>query len=241
MISRDYKFIFIHIPKTGGTSIEDALGPQDRKLDHRDGFGLNKGELKDLAPFEGFSWRHHFSFSTIKYNGITKCCAERGSKIFKMTDEEYLREYGVGDERALESYFKFAFVRNPFDRFVSEYFWRKARYQDGNIGTFNGQKLPSFNDFTLNLEKYSQPREEHLFPQYKFIYEKQKLQVDFIGRFESINEDFSYACKRLGRGPLKLPHTQRTCHLNYKSYYSEKAKQSIYQRYKKDFLIFNYE
>ena len=158
-----------------------------------------------------------------------------------MTDEEYLRTYGAEDESALGSYFKFAFVRNPFDRFVSEYFWRRERYLSGQTTTFNAKDIPSFEDFAINTKKYSQPREEHLFPQYQFIYDKDCLQVDFVGKFESINEDFSYVCKRLGRTPPKLPHTQRTCHLNYKSYYSEKAKRSIYQRYKKDFLIFDYE
>ena len=89
MISHKHKFIFIHIPKTAGTSIEQAL----------------RDETCQLLPGE---W-----------------AAGRGlhAPLNHLTLQE-LVDYGILTPAQLKSYFKFCFVRNPWDRLISEIFCR---------------------------------------------------------------------------------------------------------------------
>ena len=65
--------------------------------------------------------------------------------------------------------------------------------------------------------------------------------VDFIGRYEQLEDDFNEACRRIGIRPPKLPHKRRARdRLDYREYYTEETAELIAQRFKKDIEMLGY-
>ena len=79
-------------------------------------------------------------------------------------------------------------------------------------------------------------------PQYKFIYDNgMNLQVDFVGRFENLKNDFDYISSKLIKKPAPLQHLQKTSHEDYNLYYNKDMKKKVFELYEKDFSLFGYE
>ncbi|MBW2998482.1 sulfotransferase family protein [Candidatus Woesearchaeota archaeon] len=150
------------------------------------------------------------------------------------------------------NYFKFTFVRNPWDRIVSCY-KNKIREKSLNnqhfvngvfsrfitYGTFTPEM--SFEDFVKAICEISdEDANVHFQSQYKFITDKKgKIIVDFIGQFENIDKDFNKICKKL-KINVKLPHLMKSEKKDYKEYYTKETKEMIRKRYKKDIEMFGY-
>ncbi len=101
IISRKHSYVFVHVPKTGGTSmtlaLEDRVGPQDILIGDTPKAKRRKGRLKDLAC-TGRLWKH----STL-------------------ADVQGLYPPDA---------FVFTLVRNPWDRMVSYYHWLRDQSFD---------------------------------------------------------------------------------------------------------------
>ncbi len=201
MISHKYKCIFVHIPKTAGSSIENALFPLPRTRDQLYGFP-NKYQTDGLQ---------HLMAKHIKL--------ELPSSTFN-------------------TYFKFTFVRNPWDKVVSQFFYVKTR-----------PDLMAFLDLHLNanfkdyLNKILVKNHVHWEKQYKFIYDdSNNVLVDFIGRFEQLESDFQKVILNLGIDPslFKLLHLNKTTRSHYSHYYDYESRQIVADRYKTDIEIFGY-
>jgi len=230
MISHENKCIFIHIPKVAGTSLISLLDDASK---------VTKNEEK-VIPFES------------DFNKF-----EPPAPHFRAID--YIK-YGYIEEDKFSSYFKFTFVRNPWDRIVSEYKYRRhpAKY-DFKTFLFNHFPEPSWTD------EYC-----HVIPQYDFIYDKDdQCLVDFVGKFENLKNDFDQVCRLLKLSNMKLPHKNKSLsffrrdmslyHIlktikdalsinqtrntfsNYTEYYDEETIEWVAQIYKKDILVFDYE
>jgi len=139
------------------------------------------------------------------------------------------------------SYFKFSFVRNPWDKAVSEYHWY-LRF---------GEHM-EFNEWVKTLPIRTQESSHrhilevgHNIPQYKFIYnDNYQLLVNFIGRFENLEEDFKFVCNSIGIKDFSLPHTNSTAAIqrkHYSTYYNDESKKTIATLYCKDIELFNYK
>lgn len=174
MISHKYKIIFIHIPRTGGTSIEKAF---------------DKNMWKN-APLE----KH-------------------------LSAKEARKKYG---KKAWEDYFTFSFVRNPWDRVIS--LWKIKTY---------GQDYCLY-DFLLN---YNPKDFEYKSPYYEDIL---NLDLDFVGKFENLQEDFNKVCDKIGIKSIKLPHAGKSDRKHYSHYYDGRTKSIISYLYRKDIRKFNY-
>lgn len=138
-------------------------------------------------------------------------------------------------DKDVSDYFSFSFIRNPWDRMVSEFFWRKPWDQEIKNHSFS-DFIERICDFDLNHPEMC----PHFIEQYKFILDKNgnKL-VDFIGRTENFNKDFGYIIKKLGiKDYLSV---NKTVHKNYTSYYNKKTRQMIFNKYKKDIQYFDYK
>ncbi len=118
-------------------------------------------------------------------------------RLAHLTALEYV-QYGYLSSEEFDAYFKFAFVRNPWARMVSLY-----HHLSHGVG---------FRDYVLGEFRNKVWREMYWFvrPQAEFVCDAHgRLQVDFLGRFERLQEDFEEVCQRLGLSPMPLPHVNR--------------------------------
>lgn len=199
MIDGKNKYIFIHIPKCAGTSIEYVLN----KRPHREWDNSNK------------IWVQHATAQQIK--------------------KLYCHNY--------EDYFSFAFVRNPWDRVVSDYFWVR---RDLKIkGSLKNYLLLEKGFDTQRLgypHRHKTGRGDHRLPQSDFILnEKGANMVDFIGRVENAQEDFNKVCEKIGIPQQELPHLNTTRHKHYIEYYNDETREIVAEKYAKDIEYFDYK
>ena len=125
-----------------------------------------------------------------------------------------------------DEYFKFAFVRNPWDLLVSWYNYDKRGYR-------------KFKKYILNKAWY-EPK--HLF---KGCFDRisdnnGNIIVDFVGRFENIREDFQYVCKQIGI-EADLPHKNKGKRGDYRKYYNSAMAEVVEQEFAKDIEVFGYK
>jgi len=121
-------------------------------------------------------------------------------KLAHLAASEYV---GCGhvSQQVFSSYYKFGFVRNPWTRILSEYRYRNYFHHH------------SFKDFVIN--KLPRPgfddKYRHVMPQYELLYDAEgKLLVDFVGRFETLQQDFDRVCETIGIEGSTLPHRNRS-------------------------------
>jgi hypothetical protein len=127
-----------------------------------------------------------------------------------------------------KNYFKFAFVRNPWDRVVSWYFFAK-RSDDIERNTSD----ISFKEFlNTKLNVWANPNQD----QYEFT-----KCCDFAGRCENFQEDFNVVCDKIGIPRQQLPHTNKSKHKHYTEYYDDETRRIVAERYAKDIEYFGYE
>jgi len=143
-----------------------------------------------------------------------------------------------------KSAFKFSFVRNPFDRLVSCY---KNKLLDEDYPPIQNYYGPLFYK-GMSFEKFIKNvcflpdllSDRHFRSQYSYLYFKGELVVDFLGKFESLNEDFNAIKKRYDLGDL--PHINSSKDKKkYQDYYTPELVTLVYKRYKNDIEKFNYQ
>lgn len=177
-----HNFVFVHIPKTGGTSIVRTFSlPREHKmaLDLRGRIGSRRWERR----------------------------------------------------------FKFAFVRNPWDRAVSSFHFACIRNSRYIALTFSDwlqlayvERHPLYFDLPHSFS-----------PQFDWISDSlDNVIIDFVGRFENLQQDFATICQRIGRPVTTLPRLNPTEHQEYRYYYKDKDAEIIAQWYKKDIDYFGY-
>jgi hypothetical protein len=226
MICREFNCLFVHIPKTAGQSIEQ--------------FFMDRLQL---------DWDRDRAALHLQRNDNPALGTE---KLAHLSAAEYV-ECGHLPASEFSDLFKFSFVRNPWDRILSEYRYR------------NYFQHRSFSDFVLNKlpapgwdDKY-----RHVMPQYDMLYSNEgKLLVDFVGRFESLHQDFDQVCEHLGIENSKLPHRNRSdkksrdlkrkirnwLFLNGENrleslddFYDDETRAAVAQYYRKDIEVFGYQ
>lgn len=141
-------------------------------------------------------------------------------------------------------YYKFTFVRNPYDRLYSAYTFLKQGGINKEDQQFSEEviiKYPNFEQFVMEyLNEETIYSYIHLCPQVSFLTNKNnKLNVDFIGRFENIDEDFKKVAQKLHTDKT-LPHLNKTKTKKEKQALSTQVKEKIQQLYKDDFIQLGY-
>ena len=140
------------------------------------------------------------------------------------------------DQRA----FKFCFVRNPYDRAVSLYFYLKKIGDVHHKLSFKGFVRVLQNRAIPEIGLYNRQELSQCNSQVRWLKNrKRELLVDFIGRFENIEKDFKKLCSELGTKG-QLPHVNRTEHTHYKNYYDDETKRIIANIYAEDLEQFSY-
>ena len=259
LVSDTEKFIFFHVPKSGGTSVHSF-------------FKEKYGWEDDPPPV-----LHH------------------------MKAKDYMNFY---PEKV--SYFKFAFVRNPFDRLLSAYSdfiqnrlvgriqtnytrfllnnknwdddclciyrlyetnpnkfssyeefyayymgaykwnveWTSQQYfnslaiEDG--GRFlTISKNKTFEDFCYNFVESGWCRDIHFLPQFEILCDKNGLIPDFVGKTETLSSDIEKVSERLGY-KISVGHHRKSNHYNYRDVYNSKMIKIVEDFFAKDFELFGY-
>lgn len=151
------------------------------------------------------------------------------------------------DKRRTEDYFKFAFVRNPWDRLVSTFFFLKAGARGGRALAWSREYISvfnEFNDFVLALRRARFRNNVVSFalfrPQWEFICLNGELSTNFCGRFETLSIDFHHVCTRLGKN-VDLMTCGQSIHRPYSEHYSPAAKEIVEDIYRRDIELFSYE
>lgn len=149
------------------------------------------------------------------------------------------------DPVKFEDYFKFTFVRNPWDRAVSAYTYlsaggsaasREDQYWAKFINGFS-----SFDDFVCNWMSDENIVRYALFtPQVVFLKDIfGRVNMDFIGRFENLEEDFNTIAAQL-KVTASLPHLNQSRARAYQSFYTDKSRAIVEQLYAADIAQFGY-
>ena len=153
-------------------------------------------------------------------------------------------------------YFKFTFIRNPWDRIVSCYYDRviKKREYDKDKNpwdpnAFVRMGLHSKISFERFVEIIANQDDEnsdyHWRSLHSFITFNDKIITDFIGKVENIEHDWNELCDKLNWKKRKINHENKSNksirkHSDYKSYYNSTTKKIIAKRFEKDIDIFKY-
>ena len=131
-----------------------------------------------------------------------------------------------------EHFFKFAFVRNPWDWQVSLY-----HFALGSNTHFQHQLIKSMRNFDEYIEwRVSKDRKL----QKDFVTDENgNLIMDFIGRYERLEEDFEHICKVLSI-TTALPHLNKSLRGDYRRYYNPRTRGLVAKYFKEDIELFGY-
>ena len=182
MISHRHRFIFIHINKTGGSSIVKSLGVRS---DH----------------------------------------------------PRAVRALEYSQKKVWKRYFKFAFVRNPWDKECSDY-----HYHSRLAHKMTNRKHLSFEEY-LKLPEFHPQHRDYFWHTNQIDWLRSlnhEVELDFIGRFENLQEDFDFVCDKIGRPSQKLPHKNSSRHNGYTEYYTDETRDIVARLYAKDIEHFGY-
>lgn len=204
VISHRHQFIFFAVPKTGSQSIRLFLRKHLDKNDWEQSNLLYKSRL----PFP-------------------EVAKQKNGHITALQIKPHL------DKAVWNKYYKFAFVRNPWDRFIS--FCAFLKKQE-----FSFEENPKiFMEFILNNPK----KMNHLLikQQHKFICDANKtIMINFVGKMENMDSDMKKVCSVLKIPFEPIPHVNSTPHKNYKEYYNDDLINKVGEKFSEDISIFNY-
>ncbi|WP_439122663.1 sulfotransferase family 2 domain-containing protein [Marivita sp.] len=211
IISPARKFIFVHIPKTGGTSL--ALALEDRA--HRDDILIGdtpkaikrKGRLKKLTA-KGRLWKH----STLAdIDGVLK-------------------------PDALNDMFVFTLVRNPWDRIVSYYHWLRGQSFDHPAVAL--AKAVPFEDFVLHPGTGASLRAS---PYASYVTDAAGInRAAAYVRLEALEQDLAPVSAHLGFR-LELPHANASDRpRDYRTAYSGQSARAVAEMCEHDIAQFGY-
>jgi hypothetical protein len=127
--------------------------------------------------------------------------------------------------------FKFAFVRNPWDRLVSGWqYTRQRRKHD-----------LSFERFVAGLGHIGEPSIRwHTMPQCAHLLVDGVVAVDFLGRFEALDRDWQEVGRRIGNPAAPLPRRNSTDRRGYREYYDHQTAAAVAEIFARDVELFGY-
>lgn len=205
IISQQHQFVFVAIPKTGTHSVRQAL----REHMHADDLEQVGLFVNKRFPFEELSGIRHGHISLQQIRPL-------------IGEEDFTR------------YVKFAFVRNPFDRFVSY-----CAFMTRANGAF--AKDPQR---VMRHILFDAPPTDHVLfqPQHSFLVDADgSMLADEVGRVEQMQASYDSICKRIGIPSAQLGQVNSSSRGNYRDYYDQVSIDGVTERYGRDLELFDYQ
>ena len=148
-------------------------------------------------------------------------------------------------EREFAAYFKFTFVRNPWDRLVSAYEFLRVGVGKDEYDKPLSDKVQSLGDFRSFVDWISNTNASegmHFWPQSNYVRtDKSEMGMDFVGHFETIDQDVAHVAGRLGV-TAALPHLNSSpSRRPYEEYFDAKTAELIGTVYQRDVDLFGYD
>lgn len=205
IISHRHRFIFAAVPKTGTHALRQAL---------REHLGQEDMEQVGLFVNKHFPWPE---LARIQHGHLPL---------------RQVRPF-VGEE-AFTSFFKFAFVRNPFDRFIS---YCAFMMRGGSMFEEQPQRV-------MRHFLFVDPPEGHILfqPQASLLVDEdgKTLLADQVGHVEDMQASYDRICAMIGIAPRLLDRVNESRHGDYRHYYDQTLADAVAQRYALDLQIFGY-
>lgn len=204
IVSHQHRFIFFAVPKTATHSVRDAL--------------------RHYSSVDDWEQQMLFGEQTIPIPGIAK---------IKHGHVSVQQLKPVLDRGQWDDYFRFGFVRNPFDRFVS-------------TCAFLNRQNPGFQANSLTWMKAALERPVFrqrtlVVPQSTFLVNASgEVDVDFVGRYEELQESLNHVFEHLGLRSINLKILNRSEHADYRAYYDNDLRSLVEEFYQADLACFNY-
>jgi len=214
IISHSHRFIFFHVAKTGGLSVRNVLQPYCQEPEK---FKIKRPpQMKDGEPNPFYEvWEALLLHAT-----ASDAKKELSNEIF-------------------DNYYKFAFVRNPWDWQVSMYHFilREPTH-------IKHELVKGFDNFDTYLNWVVEtakpyPKGATKLQSTALVDGEGEVLVDFVGRYESLAQEFKQVCERL-EIDAELPHINRSNHRDYRSYYNAQTSQLVAEHFKTDIELFQY-
>jgi len=158
----------------------------------------------------------------------------------------------LAEQPAIQHYFRFSFVRNPWAKVYSSWLDKitnQHKFCDASIisrfkGLYPDMPFAAFVEWLSSEEGSDQRADRHWMSQCELLGGSKVLaDYDFIGRLENIEHDFRQVAKQLSIGPETLP----TLNLNqsdpteYRKHYTQTTQDLVAKRYANDIQSFGYE
>jgi chondroitin 4-sulfotransferase 11 len=224
IISDEHRFVYLAVPKVASTSI-----------------------LNSLLPF------FDFDLAAENLESLRKGTPVRGVHEYFNRSPHIINRaaFLAGIDDQYDCYFKFTFVRNPWDRLLSCYMSKVVRsgagMPMGKYGNVTLRRDMSFQEFAEAVCLIpDEVANAHFRSQHIFVCgggSRKDILADYVGRFENLEEDFEIITKRIGID-AQLPHAANTSSIrgsrSYRDFYDEKLAEMVGERYREDIDLFGY-
>ena len=211
IVSHRHRFIFIAVPRTGSHAVRTALQPF-------------------LGPED---WQQEWLRTGVR-SPLPALRRMRHGHISLRQARPHL------PDAVWRTYFKFAFTRNPYDRYVSACAMvnqRNPRYA-GNETAVMKRTILSLRGAVGAADFKSLML---LRPQAGLLMDEAKqVGVDFIGRYEDLQGSFAEVCRRIGIPERRLAVVNAITHKPWKDYYDDELRRLVTGFYRRDFQMLDY-
>lgn len=229
IISHTYKFIFIKTQKTAGTSLEIGLSkfcgprdvvtpivPEDEAIRRSLGYPGPRNYLLPFSRYRPNDW-------------INLLIRRKGRlRFFNHIDARETRR--LVDASVWNSYFKFCFERNPWDKVVSMYYWRNRSEPRPTLSEYIQSGRANVASVKGGFDLYSIDGE---------------IAVDRVCRYECLQQELEFITERVGLPEVpqlpKAKGTVRVDHRHYRDLLSPADREKVARVFAREIAHFGYQ
>jgi len=189
--------------------------------------------IRDIGPT--LDKENKFMFFEIKKSAITSV-RRRSLKdravVRKDSWEKYYEHFDKYSNEDIDNIFKFTIIRNPFERYVSTFFYLRKYEKINRIAKFKQFTKTIFKERNVDINFHFHRMSD------KVCFDGEVF-VDFVARLENIEKDWQYISEQIGNSN-PLPHFNKTEHQHYRTYYDSACVKIVENIYSEDLKIFGY-